>query len=61
MDSAVMATVSKANNCKFLSIKVILDKSNEKTSEDFNQHFSDYNTVPAEILCKYLKNHFVSG
>ncbi|MEA1884317.1 MAG: 5'-methylthioadenosine/S-adenosylhomocysteine nucleosidase [Thermotogota bacterium] len=61
MDSAVMATVAKVNHCKFLSIKVILDKSDEKTSEDFNQYFSDYNTVPAKILCEYLKNHFVSG
>lgn len=60
MDSAVMATVASANNCKFLSIKVILDKSDERTSEDFNRHFSEYNAVPAEIVCEYLKNHFVS-
>jgi len=61
MDSAVMAKVAYANKCKFLSIKVILDKSDEKTSDDFNAYFTEYNTVPAEILCEYLKNHFVSG
>ena len=61
MDSAVMATVAQANHCKFLSLKVILDKSDEKTSDDFNQHFSEYNTLPAQIVCEYLKNHFVSG
>jgi len=61
MDSAVMAKVSIVNNCKFLSIKVILDKSDEKTSDDFNQNFSQYNMIPAQILCEYLKNHFVAG
>ena len=61
MDSAVMAKVSIVNNCKFLSIKVILDKSDEKTFDDFNQNFSQYNMIPAQILCEYLKNHFVAG
>jgi len=61
MDSAVMAKVALANNCKFLSIKVILDKSDEQTSEDFNQNFSEYCTIPAKILCAYLKDHFVAG
>ncbi len=61
MDSAVMATVAKANHCKFLSLKVILDKSDEKTSDDFNLNFSEYNFVPAKILSEYLKNHFVAG
>ena len=61
MDSAVMAKVSIVNNCKFLSIKVILDKSDEKTCDDFNQNFSQYNMIPAQILCEYLKNHFVAG
>ncbi len=61
MDSAVMAKVALENDCQFLALKVILDKSDENTSEDFNRNFSEYNTIPAKILSDYLKNHFVAG
>lgn len=61
MDSAVMAKVAHVNGCKFLALKVILDRSDEQTCDDFNRNFSEYNTVPATILCEFLKNQFVAG
>jgi len=60
MDSAAVAKVAKANGCQFLSIKVILDKADDRTREDYNQNCERYGFIPARILNDYLKNHFIA-
>jgi adenosylhomocysteine nucleosidase len=60
MDSAVVAKVARANECDFLAMKVILDKADDKTCDDFNQNFDQYASLPAKILNEYLKNHFIA-
>ncbi len=59
MDSAVIAKVAKANDCSFVSIKVILDKSDGKTQQDFNDNYERYSSIPGAILADYLSKHFI--
>lgn len=61
MDSAVVAKVAKCNGVAFLSLKVILDLSDENTKDDFNRYYDDLSKIPAEMFAKFLSRHFIKG
>ncbi len=57
MDSAALARVAKMNRVPFLVIKVILDKCDENSENDFGINFERYGQKPAKILAELLRTH----